>query len=383
MHAAVVQLNTQDDVTLNLGPRHGSGSPRRPPRAPSSWRSRRTSPSWARRPRKRELAERLDGAFPGPILGALASAAAASGVVGPRRRHAREERRPGAPVQHVRPRRPARATSPRRTARCTSSTSASPDGTSHRESAATSGGRRGRHRGGARASASGLSVCYDVRFPELYRRLVDEGARIVTVPAAFTLTTGKDHWHVLLRARAIENQVYVLAPGAARQAPARAADVRQVAHRRSVGRGRRAVLGGRGHGAGAPRLRVPGPRAHVAPVASRTASGDACPPRRSRGARGDHRRGDARGRRRGGARGAVRPRAARRGVRAVAGRRVRGGARGGGRVGDRRARARPARPRRRRRATRSSRPRSRSSPPPRRSRHRRAARSSATSSPRR
>lgn len=58
----------------------------------------------------------------------------------------------------------------------------------------------------------GLSVCYDVRFPELYRRLAENGARILTVPAAFTLHTGKDHWHVLLRARAIENQCFVLAP---------------------------------------------------------------------------------------------------------------------------------------------------------------------------
>jgi len=57
----------------------------------------------------------------------------------------------------------------------------------------------------------GLSVCYDLRFPELYRRLVDEGAIALAVPAAFTLTTGKDHWHVLLRARAIEQQCYVLA----------------------------------------------------------------------------------------------------------------------------------------------------------------------------
>ena len=57
----------------------------------------------------------------------------------------------------------------------------------------------------------GLSVCYDLRFPELYRALVDRGAVAVTVPAAFTLTTGKDHWHVLLRARAIESQCYVLA----------------------------------------------------------------------------------------------------------------------------------------------------------------------------
>ncbi len=57
----------------------------------------------------------------------------------------------------------------------------------------------------------GLSVCYDLRFPELYRALVDRGAIALAVPSAFTLTTGKDHWHVLLRARAIEQQCYVLA----------------------------------------------------------------------------------------------------------------------------------------------------------------------------
>lgn len=57
----------------------------------------------------------------------------------------------------------------------------------------------------------GLSVCYDLRFPELYRKLTDAGAIALAVPAAFTLTTGKDHWHVLLRARAIEAQSYVLA----------------------------------------------------------------------------------------------------------------------------------------------------------------------------
>jgi predicted amidohydrolase len=58
----------------------------------------------------------------------------------------------------------------------------------------------------------GLTVCYDVRFPELYRILALEGAELVTVPAHFTTPTGKDHWHVLLRARAIENQYYVAAP---------------------------------------------------------------------------------------------------------------------------------------------------------------------------
>jgi len=59
----------------------------------------------------------------------------------------------------------------------------------------------------------GLSICYDLRFPELYRELVNQGAEVICVPAAFTLTTGKDHWHPLLRARAIESQAYVVAPG--------------------------------------------------------------------------------------------------------------------------------------------------------------------------
>ncbi len=58
----------------------------------------------------------------------------------------------------------------------------------------------------------GLSVCYDLRFPELYRQHAKNGAVLLTVPAAFTLATGKDHWEVLLRARAIENQAYVIAP---------------------------------------------------------------------------------------------------------------------------------------------------------------------------
>ena len=57
----------------------------------------------------------------------------------------------------------------------------------------------------------GLSVCYDLRFPELYRKLAEAGSEVLVVPAAFTLATGKDHWHVLLRARAIESQAYVVA----------------------------------------------------------------------------------------------------------------------------------------------------------------------------
>jgi predicted amidohydrolase len=65
----------------------------------------------------------------------------------------------------------------------------------------------------------GLTVCYDLRFPELHRILAVRGARLVTVPAAFTSATGRDHWEVLLRARAIENAVFVLAPGQVGKAP--------------------------------------------------------------------------------------------------------------------------------------------------------------------
>jgi predicted amidohydrolase len=65
----------------------------------------------------------------------------------------------------------------------------------------------------------GLSVCYDLRFPELFRILAVRGARLLTVPSAFTLATGRDHWEVLLRARAIENQAFVLAPNQVGEAP--------------------------------------------------------------------------------------------------------------------------------------------------------------------
>ena len=63
------------------------------------------------------------------------------------------------------------------------------------------------------AGCLGLTICYDLRFPELFRRLVDDGASLFSVPAAFTATTGEAHWHTLLRARAIENLAYVIAPG--------------------------------------------------------------------------------------------------------------------------------------------------------------------------
>jgi deaminated glutathione amidase len=65
----------------------------------------------------------------------------------------------------------------------------------------------------------GMSVCYDLRFPELYRILAVRGARLLAVPSAFTSATGRDHWQPLLRARAIENQAFVLAPNQVGEAP--------------------------------------------------------------------------------------------------------------------------------------------------------------------
>ncbi len=64
----------------------------------------------------------------------------------------------------------------------------------------------------ADGTSLGMSVCYDVRFPELYRSLSERGAEVISIPAAFTLATTRDHWEVLLRARAIENQCFVIAP---------------------------------------------------------------------------------------------------------------------------------------------------------------------------
>jgi predicted amidohydrolase len=66
---------------------------------------------------------------------------------------------------------------------------------------------------------AGLTVCYDLRFPELFRILALRGARLILLPSAFTLATGRDHWEVLLRARAIENQLFLLAPNQVGEAP--------------------------------------------------------------------------------------------------------------------------------------------------------------------
>lgn len=66
---------------------------------------------------------------------------------------------------------------------------------------------------GTPAGKLGLAICYDLRFPELFRKLREQGAEWITLPSAFTYQTGKAHWNPLLRARAIENQVWMAAPG--------------------------------------------------------------------------------------------------------------------------------------------------------------------------
>jgi predicted amidohydrolase len=72
---------------------------------------------------------------------------------------------------------------------------------------------------GGRATVLGLSLCYDVRFPELYRMLTLQGATVVTVPAAFTAATGPAHWELLLRARAVEDQIFVIGAGQVGELP--------------------------------------------------------------------------------------------------------------------------------------------------------------------
>ncbi len=85
-----------------------------------------------------------------------------------------------------------------------------PDGESYRESRSYAAGDRAVVVETPLISL-GLSICYDLRFPHLYRLLAQEGAQMITVPAAFTAVTGKAHWHILLQARAIENGVFICA----------------------------------------------------------------------------------------------------------------------------------------------------------------------------
>jgi deaminated glutathione amidase len=86
-----------------------------------------------------------------------------------------------------------------------------PSGEKYRESNTVAGGNRAVIAGSPWGKI-GLTICYDLRFPQLYRALAKSGAFMLTVPSAFTETTGKAHWHTLLRARAIENGAFVIAP---------------------------------------------------------------------------------------------------------------------------------------------------------------------------
>ena len=106
----------------------------------------------------------------------------------------------------------------------------------YRESARVAPGRGGRRRARRRTASIGLSVCYDLRFPELYRALAARGARfLVRAERLHAARPGKDHWEVLLRARAIENQAFVLAPAQCGRHSADAREPRALADRRSLG----------------------------------------------------------------------------------------------------------------------------------------------------
>jgi predicted amidohydrolase len=207
MLAAVIQLSSQDDVSKNLA--RAMALIGEAARAGAEVVALPENFAYVGDDEgKRALAEKADGS--GPILRAIASAARECSV------HVVAGGMPETSEDPARPYNSSVLFDPRgavvavyRKVHLFDVDLA--DGTSLRESGATTPGHEAIV-ARVRDVPLGMTVCYDVRFPELYRALERRGARVVTVPSAFTLTTGKDHWHVLLRARAIENQVFVLAP---------------------------------------------------------------------------------------------------------------------------------------------------------------------------
>jgi predicted amidohydrolase len=209
--AAVVQLSSQDDIPNNLARvTHWVAEA-----AQAGAKLVALPENFAligEEDQKRKAAEAFDGPERGPILSTLSKAAAANAVwlvAG------------GMPEKSGDPERPyntsillgptGEVVSTYRKIHLFDVDLA--DGTKLEESRATAAGPLEPQRLASIGDVRlGMSVCYDLRFPELYRALTVAGARVVTVPAAFTLTTGKDHWHVLLRARAIEDQLFILAP---------------------------------------------------------------------------------------------------------------------------------------------------------------------------
>lgn len=209
MRVAVIQLSSQDDVAKNLG--RASALVAEAARAGAELVALPENFAFmGDEAHKRGLAERTEEGARGPITTAVVDAA---------REHAVWVIAGGMPEASLDPDRPFNtsllvAPDGRIVARYRKIHLFDvdlPDGTRHLESGATCAGSEPVV-AEVGTTKLGMTICYDLRFPELYRRLVAEGVRIVAVPAAFTLTTGKDHWHVLLRARAIENQVFVLAP---------------------------------------------------------------------------------------------------------------------------------------------------------------------------
>ena len=145
------------------------------------------------------------------------------------------------------------------------------DGTAYRESEHEEAGDELVLSATADGVELGLSVCYDVRFPELYRVLAVRGARILLVPAAFTLATTREHWATLVRARAIENQALRRRRQPDRRARARASLRRALDDRGPVGRraGHGARLGDRHHRRPRPRPRRTRIRARCPSLANR------------------------------------------------------------------------------------------------------------------
>ena len=208
MNAAVVQLTSTDDVQANLARIREQvaaavGVGAELVVLPENFAF------FGDETKKRSIAESLDGPSHGPIAQALAELASKHGIdliAGGMPEKSGEVARPFNTSVHFAPN--GALVSRYRKMHLFDVSLA--DGTTLRESNATSPGL-GVGLTEVNGVKLGMTICYDLRFPELFRLLEGEGARIITVPSAFTVTTGKDHWHVLLRARAIENQVYVLA----------------------------------------------------------------------------------------------------------------------------------------------------------------------------
>jgi predicted amidohydrolase len=207
MRAAIVQLNSQDDVAQNLA--RATALVEEAARAGAELVALPENFAFmGEEAQKRAMAESLDAR--GPILGAIADVAKRCGV------HVIAGGMPERSGDVERPYNTSVLMDP------SGAVAAAyrkihlfdvdlPDGTLLKESNATTAGTEPCVKD-VRGTLLGMTICYDLRFPELYRALGAKGARVVTVPSAFTLTTGKDHWHVLVRARAIENQIFILAP---------------------------------------------------------------------------------------------------------------------------------------------------------------------------